>query len=210
MLGPWERRKPPEYYSASDFEKLQWACGIPCRFWNTGVASIRPSTFKYTGHDGNSMESIAASVQKKYFAGRLEQPDLLEMNRIVCITSKPSDDYALSAACLLATAAIKHAWAADDLPRIRVDDIQDYEKSIARKKEFYSASPNMLVLYNFNPNSSKERLALAKDLLNSFEGAYRVIVAAAENPFDFARNHLYMEPHEAYHFEGKPRKVLQV
>jgi len=209
MLGPWERRKPPEYYAASDFEKVQWACGIPCRFWNTGPASMRHVTFKYTGHD-NSMESVSASVQKKYFNARLAQPELMEMNRVICITSTPSDDYALSAACLMATAAIKLAWESEALPRVRVDDIQDYEKSIERKKEFYSAQPNMLVLYNFNPNSSRERLALAKDLLNSFEGAYRIIVAAADNPLEFARKHLYMEPHETYHFEGKPRKVLQV
>jgi hypothetical protein len=208
MRGPWERIKPQAYYSASDFEKVLWACGIPNRFWNTREESIQPSAFKYGS--GKSRESLSASIQSKYLKARLKDPELMRANRFVCITSSPSDDYALSAACLLATATVSKAWKAGTLPRVRVDDIQDYEKSLELKRDFYSASPELLILYNLSPVSSSSRLSLARDLMNSFEGTYRVVVAAAENPFKFARESLYMEPHEVYHFEGKPQKVIQI
>jgi hypothetical protein len=93
---------------------------------------------------------------------------------------------------------------------VRVDDIQDYEQCRRINKSFYSGEPDIAVLYNVDPNSSRERLSLIKDLLVHLEGSYRIVVAAADNPFQFARELLHMEPGEVYHFEGKPRKIVQI
>jgi hypothetical protein len=187
---------------------MLWACGIPNRFWNIRKESIQPAAFKYGS--GKSAENLSVAIQSKYLKARFADPELMRANRFVCITSCPSDDYALAAASCLAAAAISKGWKEGTVSRVRVDDIQDYEKSLALKRDFYSATPDLLVLYNLSPVSSPSRLSLARDLVNSFEGAYRIVVAAAENPFKFARESLYMEPHEVYHFEGKPQKVLQI
>jgi hypothetical protein len=114
----------------------------------------------------------------------------------------------MAAACLLASAYITKGWLAHQAIRVRVDDIQDYEKCLSIGKSFYSTEPDVVILYNFNDNSSKERLALASDLLkNKFEGVYRAVVAASDSPLKFAKEKLFLEPQEVYHFEGKPRKV---
>jgi hypothetical protein len=208
-MKPWERRKPPEYYSASDFEKQQWVAGIPARFWNTALSSVRPKSLKVeAGPD--EMVSVSAALQTKYLTARIEQPDLMVANRLVVMTSSPTDEHAMAAACLLATAAIRRAKEETRIAKVRVDDIQDYEKSLALKREFYAIEPDLLVLYNLNPNSCRERLSLVRDLLSSHEGVYRIVVAAAENPMEFAQRSLYTEPHEVYHFEGRPKKKIVI
>ena len=209
MRAPWERRKSSEYHKASDFEKQQWVAGIPARFWNISASSIRPKSFKYEGKGEEDMTSVTASTQQKYLTARIEQPELLSANRLVVMTSSPTDEHALSAAALMATAVIRNTWPTR-ISRVRVDDIQDYERCLSMDRPFYNIDPELLILYNFNPNSSKARLSLARDLLNGNEGVYRVIVAAADNPFQFARECLYMEPQEVYHFEGKPKKTMKI
>lgn len=209
MRAPWERQKPQEYHKASDFEKLQWVAGIPSRLWNTASSSINCTTFKYEGK-GSEIERVTAATQQKYLKARLEQPELMDSNRLVIMTGSPTDEHALAAACLLATAAIQRAHSESRISKVRVDDIQDYERCRSLGREFYSIEPEVLMLYNLCPNSSRERLSLARDLVNSHEGTYRVVVAAADNPFEFARKSLYMEPHEVYHFEGRPKKKLVI
>lgn len=208
MSAPWERQRPPEYYSASDFEKQQWVAGIPARFWNTSVSSVRPKSFKYAGVDG--MENVTAVTQQNYLTARLEQPELLEANRLVVMTSSPADEHAIAAVSLLATALILRAKESATISRVRVDDIQEYEKCLNLGCEFYPTPPKFLAIYNLTPNTSRERLSLVRDLLNKNEGIYRVVVAAAENPFQFARECLYMEPQEVYHFEGRPKKKMVI
>lgn len=208
MRAPWERRKPPEYYSASDFEKQQWVAGVPARFWNTSASSLRPKTFKFS--DGEEMTNVPASTQQKYLTARLSDPELMKSNRLVVMTSNPTDEHALAAASLLASAAVKQSMYDSTIARVRVDDIQDYEKCLSLGREFYNIEPELLVLYNLNPNSSRERLSLVRDLLTSNDGVYRIVVAAAENPFEFSRRSLYMEPQEAYHFEGRPKKQIKI
>ncbi len=214
MSAPWERQRPPEYYSASDFEKLQWVAGIPERFWNTAVSSVRPKTFKYeqgksyTADD--AIEQVTAATQQSYLTARLEQPSLLDSNRLVVMTSSPTDEHALAAVCLMATALIRRAAETVSVPRARVDDIQEYEKCVALNRDFYPTAPTFLAIHNLTPNTSKERLSLVRDLMRRYDGIYRVVVAAAENPFDFARKSLYMEPQEVYHFEGRPKKKMVI
>lgn len=209
MSAPWERQRPPEYHSASDFEKQQWVAGIPARFWNTSLSSIRPKSFKVE-EGTDEMVQVTAALQTKYLTARIEDPDLMDANRLVVMSSSPTDEHALAAACILATALIRRAFENSEIARVRVDDIQDYEKCLALKKDFYPRKPNFLVLYNLNPNTSRERLSLVRDLMTDAEGAYRVIVATAEDPFAFARKSLYMEPQEAYHFEGRPKKKMVI
>ncbi len=204
---PWKRQKPPEYYTASDFEKMQWACGIPSRFWNTNRTSIHPSVAKYQFKDDTPIH-IGAREQLKYLTERYDSPELLDVNRLACFSSIPTDEHAMAAACLLATKYIEQGWDAHRAIRVRVDDIQDYEKSKALGKEFYSSDPDVVVLYNLNDNSSRSRLQLAADLLkNDFEGIYRAVVVTSDSPLKFAKEKMFLEPQEVYHFEGKPRKV---
>ncbi len=203
---PWQRQKPPEYYTASPFERMQWACGIPSRFWNTKSDSIHPVIAKYNFND--KPLHIGAREQLQYLTERRDNPDLLDCNRLACFTAIPTDEHALAAACLLATAYIAQKWNANQAIRVRVDDIQDYEKCRSIDKGFYSTDPDVVILYNFNDNSSRERLTLASDLLkNKFEGVYRAVVAASDSPLKFAKEKLFLEPQEVYHFEGNPRKV---
>jgi len=202
---PWKRQKPPEYHTASDFEKMQWACGIPSRFWNTKLSSIHPVIAKYD-FKGKPTQ-VNAPIQIRYLKDRHDNPDLLACNRLACFTSIPTDEHAMAAACLLATSYIEQEWKAHRAVRVRVDDIQDYEKCLSIDKEFYSTEPDIVILYNFNDNSSRERLALASDLLKKFEGVYRAVVAASDSPLTFAKERLFLEPQEVYHFEGNPRKV---
>lgn len=206
MSAPWERQRPPEYYSASDFEKQQWVAGIPARFWNTSMSSVRPKSFKYASVDG--MENVTAITQQNYLTARLKQPELLDSSRLVVMTSSPTDEHALAAVSLLATALIRRAAESLTIPRARVDDIQEYEKCLELNRDFYPTAPTFLAIHNLTPNSSRERLSLVRDLLNKNEGIYRVVIAAAENPFQFARECLYMEPQEVYHFEGRPKKMV--
>jgi hypothetical protein len=208
MRAPWERPKSSEYHKASDFEKQQWVAGIPSRFWGTAASSIRPKTFKYEGK--GEMTNVPAATQQTYLTARIEQPDLMASNRLVIMTSSPTDEHALAAAALLATAAIKKAMYETKIPRVRFDDIQDYERCLSLKLDFYTVDPEILILHNLNDNSSRERLSLARDLMNSNEGVYRVIVAAADNPFQFAREVLYVEPQEVYHFAGRPKKKIMI
>jgi hypothetical protein len=217
MRGPWERRKAPEYHKAEDFEKLQWVCGIPTRFWNVNLSALHPVTVQYENKKSGSkrkstpdVDIISAEVQQNYLQARLDDPDLMLVNRFACITSYPSDEQGLAAACLLANAYLKKAWREDTVPRLRVDDIQDYEQCRRMDRQFYAGEPDILVLYNVDPNSSSERLSLIKDLVVHLEGTYRIVVAAADNPFQFARESLHVEPGEVYHFEGKPRKIVQI
>jgi hypothetical protein len=126
------------------------------------------------------------------------------------MTSNPTDEHALAAASLFATALVRRAAESQTIARARVDDIQEYEKCLSLKREFYQTRPTFLAIYNLTPNTSRERLSLVRDLMNSNEGIYRVVVAAADNPFEFARKCLYMEPQEVYHFEGRPRKKLVI
>ncbi len=209
MSAPWKRQRPPEYYSASDFEKLQWVAGIPERFWNTAVSSVRPKSFKFEDNS-NEMVQVSAALQKQYLTARLEQPDLLESNRLVVMTSSPTDEHALAAASLLATALIRRSVEQITIARVRLDDIQEYEKCLSLKRDFYPTSPKFLAIHNLTPNTSRERLSLLRDLLSSNEGSYRVVVAAADNPFKFARESLFMEPDEVYHFAGRPKKKMVI
>ena len=209
MSAPWKRQKPPEYYSASDFEKQQWVAGIPSRFWNTAVSSVRPKSFKYKS-SSTGMESVPAATQQSYLDARLERTDLLEANRLVVMTSSPTDEHALAAASLFATSLLRKAAEELAVPRARVDDIQEYEKCLMLGRDFYPTAPKFLAIYNLTPNTSRERLSLVRDLINNNEGIYRVVVAAAENPFQFARESLYLEPQEVYHFEGRPRKRMVI
>lgn len=202
---PWNRQKPPEYHSASGFERMQWACGIPSRFWNTKLSSIHPVIAKYD-FKGNHKQ-VGVREQMEYLTERINNPELLNTNRIACFTSYPTDEHALAAACMIATAYITQAWNADQAVRVRVDDIQEYEKCMAIEKEFYSTDPDVVILYNLNDNSSRERLSLASDLLKDFEGIYRAVVGTSESPLKFAKEKLFLEPQEVYHFEGNPRKV---
>jgi len=87
-------------------------------------------------------------------------------------------------------------------------DIQDYEASLADDIEFFSTTPEMLLIHNLNEDSSKERIRAARDLLRSQEEIYRVAIVASDNPLKFAREFLRLEPQEVYQFEGKPRKVI--
>ena len=203
--GVWERRKPPEYYQASDFEKLQWACGVPQRFWSTRVNSIHPATITYE-RKGN-IERFTASLQKKHLDAHLDAPDVLP-NHFAVFSSCPSDEHALSAACVLATARIEHAWQNEYPAKVRIDNVQEYEKAREFKMEFYSTSPDLVMLYNLNDNTSHSRLQLVRDLMESEEGIYRAVVVCSENPLQFAREKLYKEPQEIYHFEGRPRRVI--
>ena len=207
MSAPWERQRPPEYYSASDFEKLQWVAGIPARLWNTAVSSVRPKSFKFED-SSDEMVQVSAALQKQYLAARLEQPDLLESNRLVVMTSSPTDEHALAAASLLATALLRRSVEQMTIARVRLDDIQEYEKCLSLKRDFYPTPPKFLAIHNLTPNTSRERLSLLRDLLRSNEGSYRVVVAAADSPFKFSREFLFMEPDEVYHFEGRPKKKM--
>ena len=209
MSAPWKRQRPPEYYAASDFEKLQWVAGIPARFWNTAVSSVQPKSFKFAD-SSSKMVQVSAALQKQYLTARLEQPDLLEANRLVVMTSSPTDEHALAAVSLLATALIRRAMEQVTIARVRLDDIQEYEKCLSLKRDFYPTPPKFLAIHNLTPNTSRERLSLLRDLLNSNEGSYRVVVAAADNPFKFARESLFMEPDEVYHFEGRPKKKMVI
>lgn len=217
MREPWERRKTYEYHKAEDFEKLQWVCGIPARFWNVSLSALHPVACRYENMISGSkrksapeVDLISAEVQQDYLQARLDDPELMLVNRVACITSYPSDEHGLAAACFLANAYLKMIWREDRIPKVRVDDIQDYEQCRRLNKSFYSSEPDIVVLYNIDPNSSRERLSLIKDLLVHLEGSYRIVVAAADNPFQFARESLHMEPGEVYHFEGKPRKIVQI
>lgn len=209
MSAPWNRQKPPEYHTASDFEKLQWVAGIPSRFWNTALTSIRPKGFK-VDEGSKEMVQVTAALQTKYLTARIEDTALMDANRVVVMTSSPTDEHALAAACILATAKIRHAFDNMKIADVRVDDIQEYEKCISLKRDFYPRKPKFLALYNLNPNTSRERLSLVRDLVNNAEGAYRVVVATADDPFEFARKSLYMEPQEVYHFEGRPKKKMVI
>jgi len=205
--GLWNRQKPPEYHTASDYEKLLWACGIPSRFWNTKLSSIHPAVAKHTFK--NKPTIVKISDQLEYLTERFNNPELLDCNRLACFSSIPTDEHALAAACLLASSYISQEYLAERAVRVRVDDIQDYEKCKSLGKEFYSTQPDVVVLYNLNDNSSRERLQLAGDLLKTrFEGIYRAAVVTSESPLRFAQEKLFLEPQEVYHFEGKPRKVL--
>jgi hypothetical protein len=134
----------------------------------------------------------------------------LDASRLVVMTSSPTDEHALAAVSLLATSLIRRAAESITIPRARVDDIQEYEKCVELKRDFYPTPPSFLAIYNLTPNTSRERLSLVRDLLNKNEGIYRVVVAAAKNPFQFARECLYMEPQEVYHFEGRPKKKMVI
>lgn len=205
---PWNRIKPPEYHasSTSDFERMQWACGIPPRHWSVQLDSLSFAKAEYEGK--KEVDLISSKIQEDYFKERMADPELLCMNRFVCITSHPSDEQALAAACLLATAYIEDAWNSGGAIKCRVDDIQDYEQCVRLDKEFYSVSPEVVMIYNLNENSGHDRLRLAADLLKKFEGTYRVAVAACDSPLRFARDFLRMEPQEVYHFEGKRLKRM--
>jgi len=205
--GPWNRRKPREYYTASKWNRVQWACGIPQRFWGIKQDSVVPSSFQYENKDG-SIQRIASSTQQEYLNARIEHPELLTENRLICITSYPSDEHGLAAACLLASKLVEKQWAANKAPKVRIDDIQDYEQARKLQVPFFSVEPDMLLIHNLNDNTSRERLSLVRDILLSFEGTYRGVVAAADNPLKFARETLRIEPHESYHFEGRPRKII--
>ena len=113
----------------------------------------------------------------------------------------------MAAACVLASAYIGAAHLAEQPVKVRVDDIQDYEKCLKLDKQFFSTEPDVIILYNLNNNSSRQRLQLAGDLLREFEGVYRAVVATSDSPLAFARDELHHEPQEVYHFEGNPRKV---
>ena len=204
---PWRRRnKPLEYHQASDFEKLLWACGIPSRYWSVALSSLRPVAVTYESNDG--IERISASTQAEYLKERVSNPELLQSNRFVCISSCPSDEHAMAAASLLARTAIQDGWENEDVVKVRMIDIQDYESSRKDDEEFFSISPEMLLIHNLNEDSSKERVSLARDLLRSMEEIYRVVVVASDSPLKFAREFLRLEPQEVYQFEGKPRKVI--
>lgn len=208
MSEPWKRQKPTEYHKASDFERQQWVAGIPARFWNTSFTSIRPKGFK-VDEGKKEMVQVTAALQTKYLTARIEDTALMDANRLVVMTSSPTDEHALAAACILATAKIRAAFPLK-IADVRVDDIQEYEKCISLKRDFYPREPKFLALYNLNPNTSRERLSLVRDLVNNAEGAYRIVVATADDPFEFARKSLYMEPQEVYHFEGRPKKKLVI
>lgn len=200
--GPWERLKPPEYHSACDYDKVQWACGIPPRHWNVQLDSLSFAAATY--ENGGEMARIAPTTQKEYFIARVaEAKTLLKKNRFVCITSSPTDEQGLAAACLLAASYIEKEWEAEAPVRVRVDDIQDYEQALKLGKAFYTSRPEVLFIHNINENSSKERLSLVRDLMLNFEGCYRGVVAAHKSPLVFARDFLKMEPAEVYHFTGK-------
>ncbi len=128
--GPWDRIKPPEYHTASDFDKMKWACGIPSRFWSVKLNQIRPAAATY--ELGDHIERISAAVQTKYLKERVTNPTLLDSNRLVCFASSPTDEHALAAACLLASAYIEAIIAqkfGDEL-----DDISKPAKSKANGK----------------------------------------------------------------------------
>jgi len=202
---PWNRQKPREYYEASDFEKVQWSCGIPSRFWNVKLSSIHPSAAKYVLDGQHS--PVKASDQLRYLTERVENPELLNSNRFACFTSYPTDEHAMAAACVMASAYIEEAYMATQPVKVRIDDIQDYEQCIGLKKEFYSVAPDVLIIYNLNDNTSRSRLQLVADILKKYEGVYRAVVASHNSPLEFSRDVLKMEPQEVYHFEGRPRKV---
>lgn len=204
--GTWERIKPPEYYSATDFERAQWACGVPPRYWDSKLSSINPASAVYSFK--GKRERIAPTVQNQYLKDRVENPEILKSNRFACLSSSPTDEHAMAAACALVNAYVAKAWEADLPLKVRVDDVQDYEECLKVGKVFYSVTPDILVLYNLDDNSSKERLSLVKDVIKRFEGIYRAVVATSDSPLGFARNKLYCEPQEVYYFEGLPRKVV--
>jgi hypothetical protein len=206
--GPWERHKPAEYYSASEWDKLQWACGIPSRFWKLKPNYVIPATFQYESKK-NGIERVTAAVQQEYLTERLAHPELLSNNRLVCITSYPSDEHGMAAACLMARSLIEKQWQAETTVKVRVDDIQDFEQAAKLDVPFFSVEPDMLLIHNINENTPRQRLALVRDLLLKYEGTYRGVVAACENPLKFAREVLHIEPQEFYHFEGRPKKVIE-
>ena len=207
MRGPWNRRKPKEYHTASEWDKVQWACGIPQRFWELKSNHISPAAFQYKNKD-KSIQRISASLQQDYLEARLSHPELLLENRIVCITSHPTDEHGLAAASLLASSLIGHRWEKREIIKVRVDDIQDYEQALKLDLNFFPVEPDMLFIHNLSENSSRERLSLARDLLLKMEGTYRGVVASCENPLKFSREVLKIEPHESYHFENRPQKVM--
>ena len=204
--GVWERIKPPEYYSATDFEKAQWACGIPPRYWDSGLTSIYPAPAVYSFQ--GKRERIAPAIQSLYLKDRVENPELLNDNTFACFSSIPTDEHAMAAVCALANAYLAKAWEADQPLKVRIDDIQDYEDSLKTGKIFYPVIPDILVLHNLDDNSSKERLSLVKDVIKRFEGKYRAVVASSPSPLGFARDKLFCEPQEVYFFSGLPRKVV--
>ncbi len=201
------RTRPPEYYAASDIEKLQWACGIPSRYWSVGADALRPVSYQYMFR--GKPQRFSAADQEEYLKARIEEPELLRKNRFVCITSYPTDTHAMSAGCLLAYKAIQAREEAKEVVKVRVVDIQDYEQGRKDDEKFFSVQPEMIVVYNLSEDTPKERLTLVRDLLLSLEGIYRVVVASSENPLKFAREFLHIEPQEAYHFEGKARRVMR-
>lgn len=204
---PWRRRtRPLEYFQASDFEKLLWACGIPSRYWNVAPSSVRPTAITYQSSDG--IKRVSASVQADYIKDRVGNPDLLLNNRFACLASHPSDEHAMAAACLLARAAIQDAWENDEVVKVRVIDIQDFEGSLAAEESFFTVTPSLLFIHNLNEDSPKERISLARDLVLSMEGIYRAVVVASDSSLKFARDFMRMEPQEVYQFEGKPHRVM--
>jgi hypothetical protein len=204
--GPWERRKTKQYHQGSDWDKVQWACGIPSRFWNIKPAFINPSAFQYEAKEGR--ERTPANLQIEYLNERQTNPELLTANRLAVFTSHPSDEHGLAAACLLARGLAAKQWEGHEQIKVRVDDIQDYEHAMRLRVPFYSGEPDMLLLYNLNENTPRDRLSLVRDILLNHEGSYRGVVAACENPLKFAREFLHIEPQEFYHFEGRPQKVI--
>ncbi len=116
-------------------------------------------------------------------------------NRVICISSFPSDARAKSLAAYLMLKAVEKYGVSSPAAR-RGKGVPQWHRVTGGYKDKYrdeklAMRPAMLVLSNITSESTPSKLEKVRDILDMYEGITRVVVLGGKNPVDFFSERMF-------------------
>lgn len=165
------------------------------RGMNRSVLASKPFEFKpisFTSNiEGLVPKMFKAKKQLKWFQDFLDNPF---EPRSYCLVSAPNDAQAKLLAAFMMQHAAVHGSRTQALP-LWHDLTGGFNNPLLNEKNVKASNCSLLVLNNVGAQSTQPKLEKLRDIIESYPGIPKVIVATGCDPFMFFTRHLYLPVH---------------
>jgi hypothetical protein len=178
-------KKGPDFYRASDAEKLLFLAGIPKRYWHASFDDLQPTAIP----TDDGMISVKKQME---WLERLKHPWELS-GAVIGIGGKPTDAVALSAGFAVIKAMVKYTSDLNDV--LVVDPANTYYKE--------ALDPKLVLINNVLTSGTFQRRQEVRDWIGCYPATPRIVIVAGDDPVEYFHKKLHAELHMALFFEGK-------
>lgn len=165
------RQYRPELKARNAEERFMARVGLPSAFWGT---FLKDFSFRSTSHRGEKLSGVA---QRRWCESVVMDPPYAPL---FVVGSSPTDTAALA----MVTWMLRH--------RIARDRRVAYANAVG---EFnYQRTYTTIGIFNVTHDSTPRRCEAVRDILTSYDAAFRVVAVATKTPEAWALSRLHLRP----------------